>query len=348
MNSGQLHLTGLFPEELEHHLAELPAFRARQLFAWLHKQAVGSFQAMTNLPQSLRAQLEEGWGKPWPLDVLSIRVSQDGTEKYLFRLEDGATIETVLIPEDKRQTICLSTQVGCAMNCSFCATGRGGFTRSLSAGEICAQALWVQNRLQEQGLSISNIVYMGMGEPLANYQEVLKSVRLFNHPQGMNLGARRMTISTCGLAPQIRQLAQEDLQVNLAVSLHAGSDQARTEIMPINKRYPLAELLAACDYYTAATKRRISYEYALISGVNDTPAQAGELADLLAGRLCHVNLIPINPVGGEKRPSSKRVAQFAAVLEQAGIPVSIRKERGTDIEAACGQLRQREQEGWMD
>ena len=226
------------------------------------------------------------------------------------------------------------------MGCSFCATGRSGYVRNLSAGEIVAQVLWVENRLKKQRLGISNIVYMGMGEPLANYDAVLRSVRLLNHPKGLNLGARRLTISTCGLVPQIKALATENVQINLAVSLHAVTDAERSVIMPVNKRYPLSELLEACDDYTSQTGRRISYEYALIRGFNDNVEHAQKLRDLLRGRLCHVNLIPINPVGAEKRPSAKSIAEFAQVLEGGRIPVSVRKERGTDIEAACGQLRQ--------
>ncbi len=340
------HLAGLFPEEINGILADsVPAFRARQIFGWLHHHAAASFHEMANLPKELRRRLEDLFGQPWPLNLVTKRVAGDGTEKYLFALDSGGTIETVLLPEEKRQTVCISTQVGCAMNCSFCATGKSGFQRDLTAGEITAQVLFVQNRLQGEGKQLTNVVYMGMGEPLANYEAVLRSVRLLNHPQGLNLGARRITISTCGLAPRIRQLAEEDLQVNLAVSLHAATDQARSAIMPINKAYSLNELLAACDYYTAKTNRRISYEYALISEFNDAPEQAERLGELLRGRLCHVNLIPVNPVDQEVRPSPQRIAAFARVLERAGVPVSIRKERGTDIEAACGQLRRRSLEG---
>jgi len=337
------HIAGLFPEEISERLGgRVPAYRARQIFTWLQKKAVSSFQEMTNLPRELTNELEDLFHSVWPLTLVTNRLSRDGTEKYLFALAAGGAIETVLLPEEQRETVCISTQVGCAMNCSFCATGQSGFQRDLAASEIVAQVLFVQNRLKQEGKQITNIVYMGMGEPLANYGQVLRSARLLNHPIGLNLGARRLTISTCGLAPQIRRLAEEDLQVNLAVSLHAVDDRERSALMPVNKAYPLAELLAACDYYTERTNRRISYEYALISGINDSPKQAERLAELLRGRLCHVNLIPINPVGREARPSEQRIAEFARVLERARIPVSIRKERGTDIEAACGQLRRHE------
>ena len=338
-----MHILGMFPEEIKSWLERRTApFRAGQIFSWLHRHAVGSFAEMTNLPKDTIAELERAFGSPWPLKPVTVRTSADGTEKYLFALEDQATVETVLIPEEKRHTLCISTQVGCAMNCSFCATGQSGFVRNLSAAEITAQVLWVQNRLKARQQSISNLVYMGMGEPLANYEAVLRSVRLLNHEQGVNLGARRITISTCGLAPQIRELAEEDLQVNLAVSLHAVTDAERSQVMPVNRRFPLAELFAACHYYTERTGRRISYEYALISGFNDSAEQARSLGRLLKGRLCHVNLIPINPAAGQKRPAERRVMEFARILAAEHIPVSIRKERGSDMDAACGQLRQRQ------
>jgi len=335
-------LVGLFPEEMKTWLKtrQIALFRADQIFAWLHKHAVADFQAMTNLPSSLIAELQETFQSPWPLELVTSRKSMDGTEKYLFALQDRSTIESVLIPEEERQTLCISTQVGCAMACSFCATGRSGYVRNLTAGEIVAQVLWVQHTLKARGQSLTNVVYMGMGEPLANYDAVLRSVRLLNHEDGLNLGARRITISTCGLVPQIRALAGENIQVNLAVSLHATTDDERSQVMPVNKRFPLLELMEACEYYTEKTGRRISFEYALIGGFNDTAEQAKRLAHLLQGRLCHVNLIPVNPVGSEKRPSTKGLTEFARILEESHIPVSIRKERGTDIEAACGQLRQ--------
>ena len=342
-NGGILHLAGLFPQELEEicKYHGFPAFRGKQIFHWIQSKAVTTFEQMINLPKALRDILERDYTTPLPLFLVTTRVSKDGTEKYLFELGDGSTIETVLLPEDERQTICISTQVGCAMNCSFCATGQGGFVRNLNAGEIVAQVLWVQNRLIEQDLAITNVVYMGMGEPLANYDAVLKSAKLLNHAEGLNLGARRLTLSTCGLVPQILALAEEELQLNLAISLHASTDGRRSEIMPVNRRFPLKELLAACDYYTEKTGRRISYEYALIRGFNDTIEEAQALSNLLKHRLCHVNLIPVNPVGGTfDRPSMQRILNFAEVLGKAHIPVSIRKERGTDIEAACGQLRQ--------
>lgn len=348
MNNGvHRHLSGMAIPELASWLGELgyPKFRAKQVFRWVHKQTVQDFDSMTNLPKELQRELVSKFTNPLPVNLVTTRVSQDGTEKYLFALDDGCTIETVLIPDGERQTLCISSQVGCAMNCSFCATGKSGYERNLTAGEIIGQVLWVSNLLRSRDLALSNIVYMGMGEPLANYDAVLKSIRLMNDPDGLHFGARRITISTCGLVPQIKQLAQEDIQVGLAISLHAITNQTRSEIMPINRRYPLEELLPAGDYYTVQTGRRVSYEYALIRDFNDNAGQARELAKLLQGRLCHVNLIPINPVGAEERPSEEAVRLFAEIVAKAGIQVSIRKERGTDIEAACGQLRQSLLEG---
>ena len=341
-NGGTLHLNGLFPNELGDWLEEQgqARYRGQQIFQWIHRHTTQDFSEMTNLPIALQNKLQEEFKAPLPLSLVTARVSKDGTEKYLFVLEDGATIETVLIPEAHRQTLCVSSQVGCAMNCSFCATGKSGYVRNLSAGEIVAQVFWVEHRLREEGLTLSNVVYMGMGEPLANYEAVVRSIRLLNDAQGLNLGARRITISTCGLVPQIRSLAKERIQVGLAISLHAVTDQSRSEVMPVNKRYPIAELLAAADDYAADTGRRVSFEYALIAGFNDDLHTAVKLKELLKNRLCHVNLIPINPVGTEQRPPEERIRDFARVLEDSGIQVSIRKERGTDIEAACGQLRQ--------
>ncbi len=351
-NKGNLDLTGSSCHELAQWLENrgFASYRAEQLFDWIHRRACLDFRAMSNLPKSLIALLEEEFGSqfgesaggPLPLKERAVQKSRDGTEKYLFALKDGSAVETVLIPEDERRTVCISVQVGCAMGCSFCATGLSGFTRNLSAGEIVAQALWVENRLRQEESSITNIVYMGMGEPLANYNAVLKSLHLLNDPRGLNLGARRLTISTCGLAPEIKRLAQEELQINLAISLHAPTDEQRAKIMPINKRYPIAEVLSAARYYVERTGRRISFEYALIRDFNDAAEDARLLRDLIKGMLCHVNLIPVNPVVDAKRPGAEEIEAFAEILAGAQIPVSIRKERGTDIDAACGQLRGKE------
>jgi len=339
---GSMDLAGLFPGEIAPWLEkyEFPPFRAGQIFHWIHKQAEPTFTGMQNLPNDLISLLAEHFKTPLPLKAVKTRLSKDGTEKYLFSLPDGHTLETVLIPEGARQTVCVSSQVGCAMGCTFCATGQAGYVRSLTAGEITGQVLWVENLLRQRNKAVTNVVFMGMGEPLANYDAVLKSIRLLNAPDGLNLGIRRFTISTCGLAPQIKRLAQEGLPLNLAVSLHAPTDELRSQIMPVNRRFPLAQLLNACEIYQAAVGRRISFEYALIKDFNDSPRAAEGLARLLAGKLCHVNLIPVNPVSGAKPPPPAQIAEFARILEAASVPVTVRKERGGDIEAACGQLRQ--------
>lgn len=339
---GNIDLAGFFPTEIAKWLKEyqIPSFRAQQIFHWIHRQAVISFQEMSNLPADLIRLLEKQFITPLPLTIALTRTSSDGTEKYLFSLTDGHTLETVLIPDKERQTVCVSSQVGCAMGCSFCATGQAGFVRHLSAGELAGQVLWVENLLRKRSLAVTNVVFMGMGEPLANYDAVLKSIRLLNTPAGLNLGMRRFTLSTCGLVPQILKLAREGLPLNLAISLHATTDNLRSQIMPINKRFPLAELFSACRSYQEKTGRRISFEYALIRDFNDDLKAARELTNLLSGLLGHVNLIPVNPVGGEEPPEARKIAEFARVLENSSIPVTVRKERGADIEAACGQLRQ--------
>ncbi len=313
-----------------------PAYRGQQVFRWIHKQAVNDFVAMDNLPHALLDFLEERF-RITKLEEVKQRVSRDGTIKFLYQLFDNTTIESVLIPEEDRNTICVSTQVGCAMNCSFCATGKAGFVRQLTSGEISKQV----EQIAKQHSPITNVVFMGMGEPLHNYEQVMTSIDLLNTADGIELGMRRFTISTCGITPKIRQLATDNDQVGLAVSLHAATDQKRISIMPIAKRYPLVDLIDACRYYSEKTRRRVTFEYALIAGFNDTLADCEALVSLLETLNCHVNLIPINPVVEQfARPQSRVIQDFAKQLENHKIPVSIRKERGTDIEAACGQLKQ--------
>lgn len=246
-----------------------------------------------------------------------------------------------------RHTLCISTQAGCAMGCAFCATGLSGWLRNLSAGEIVAQVLCGQLWLRRHNLGpVTNLVLMGMGEPFANYEQVCQALRVLNAEAGLNIGQRRITVSTCGLAPQIRRFADEGWEINLAISLHAPQDELRSRLLPVNQRYPLAELLAACDYYTEKTHRRISYEYALLRGVNDGPEQAAALAQLLAGRLAHVNLIPVNFVAetGFWPSNDETLNQFAAALQRQGIETTVREKRGLDIDGACGQLRRRQGE----
>lgn len=332
-------------EELKDYMTTVlkeKGFRAQQIFQWLHQKNVTSFQEMKNLSQNLRERLEET-AYIEKITPVAKRRSKDGTIKYLFRLKDGETIESVYLPYGDRKSICISSQVGCGMGCTFCATGLSGLARNLTVAELVDQVYAVQRDLN---VKISNVVLMGMGEPLANYDVVLAGIRLLNDSKGQNIGIRHITLSTCGLVPQIRQLAKEDLQIVLAISLHAPTDEERNKMMPINKRYPLSELIQACRDYTQITNRRVTFEYALIKDMNDRKEDAHQLANLLKRLLCHVNLIPINPVEetGHGRPTKDQIEEFLKILQKAGIETTLREERGTDIEAACGQLRSREQE----
>jgi 23S rRNA (adenine2503-C2)-methyltransferase len=342
-------------------LADLhePPYRARQIYSWLYRALATSFEDMTDLPRLLRAALAERFPS-LTLPVVDELSSQGGdTRKALLRLPDGQAIETVLMlyapsaTAKARRTICVSTQVGCALGCTFCATGQSGFTRNLTSGEIIAQVLHFARALVRGRIPalphplphppVTNIIFAGMGEPLANYDQVWAAVERLNDPQGFGLGARHLLISTAGLVPGIKRLAREKLQVSLAVSLHGPSDEVRGRLMPINQRYPLAEVLAACREYIQLTGRRVAFEYILIEGVNDQPTHARQLAALLQGMTCMVNLIPMNPVAniGFRAPSPTHVLAFQAILSSAGIPVTVRVEKGQDIQAACGQLRGR-------
>ncbi len=339
----------LLPEDLEAWLAAQgqPAFRAAQLYTGVYSRFVATATAIPGVPKALGGMVDAAL----PLDILGevTRVtSGDGrTTKLLLRTPDDCLIEGVLMHYRERSTACISSQVGCGYGCTFCATGTMGLTRNLSAGEIVAQVVALARLSGEQGKPLTNIVYMGMGEPLANYDQVMRSIAILNEPHCMKFGARRMTVSTVGLAPRIRRLADEPWQVNLAVSLHQTTDEARSALMPVNAHYPIAELLDAVRYYTARTHRRVSFEYALIAGVNDTGKVANELSALLRGILCHVNLIPLNPVAGAvgpdgavlTRPTRESAEAFAAMLVARGVPSSVRFSRGTDIAAGCGQLR---------
>jgi 23S rRNA (adenine2503-C2)-methyltransferase len=306
---------------------------------------------MSNLPKSLRQRLAE----ECLLDPLRPVVSLDSTDGYtqktLFALPDGREIEAVLMRYDKRQTLCISTQAGCAMACPFCATGQMGFMRNLTAGEIVAQVLYYARRLAQEDKRVTNIVFMGMGEPLANYAETWRAIRRLNDPQGFNLGARNMTLSTVGLVPAIRRMSKEPEQVGLAVSLHAPTDELRNLIVPVNRRYPLAMLMQAVRDYVAATHRRVTFEYALMDHLNDSETQAGQFAQLVEGLLCHVNLIPLNPTPDSPWSGSpdERVYAFRDRLQTAGIPTTVRLRRGIDIAAGCGQLHNtRRREGGVE
>ena len=323
-----------------------PRYRADQIWQWLYREYVTDFGNMTNLPVSLRESLASEYSFDFGRQV-DLQESKDGqTTKVLFRLLDGSTIETVLMRYEKRRTICVSTQAGCAMGCVFCATGQMGFVRNLTPGEITNQVLYFARSLTKESTTMSNIVLMGMGEPLHNYDNTMTAIDTLTDPGGFNLGARRITVSTVGLVPAIRKYADEMRQSTLAVSLHAATDEERDRLIPINSRWPLSELMEACRYYVAKTGRRITFEWALIAGENDTIDQATALGRLLRGMTCHVNLIPLNPTSGYGgKPSNRQqVHSFQAELRRFGVNNSVRVRRGIDIEAGCGQLRERFQE----
>ena len=316
-----------------------PSFRAKQVYTWLHK-GVRTYGEMTNLPQSLRQKLEEQY-PICPPEVARKQVSKlDGTVKYLWKLSDGNCVETVLMRYHHGNTVCISTEVGCLMGCAFCASTHGGLVRRLEPFEMLDQVLFTQ---LDSGLPVSNIVLMGIGEPLDNFDNVMRFLELVNSPEGMNISMRHISLSTCGLVPKIDLLAQKKLQLTLSVSLHAPNNEIRNTIMPVNKAYPIEELLDACRRYYDITSRRISFEYAMISGVNDTEAAAKELLRRMKGLPAHFNLIPLNHVEESPlKPSSRSaVARFQNLLEEGGITATVRRTLGGDIDASCGQLRRK-------
>ena len=327
--------------ELEAALKELgePKFRAKQVYTWLHR-GVGDFSDMTNLSLSLREKLSERWLLTCPVPVRKLISESDGTIKYLWRLWDGNCVETVLMRYHHGNTVCISSEVGCPMGCAFCASTIGGLVRRLSAGEMLDEVVFTQ---KDSGLEISNIVLMGIGEPLDNYDSVLRFLELVNSPEGVNIGMRHISLSTCGVVPRVLELAQRGLQLTLSVSLHAPDDETRSRIMPINRRWNVETLLDACRAYFQATGRRISFEYAMIRNVNDTEDAARLLIRRLHGLPAHVNLIPLNHVEESPLEPSDRqtVRRFQQQLEQAGIPCTVRRTLGSDIDASCGQLRRK-------
>ena len=339
-----LNLRDLTVKELEEYFVSIgeKPFRAKQVFEWLNR-GVDSFDEMSNIPKELRERLSDAEASDditiGRINILRKQESRtDGTIKYLFQLRESIAVESVFMKYKYGNSICVSSQAGCRMGCAFCASTIGGLTRNLSAGEILMQVIGAE---RDTGEKISHVVIMGTGEPFDNYDNIVKFINLVHEPKGLGLSMRNITVSTCGLVPKIMEFARDLPQVNLAVSLHAPNDEVRSRIMPVNRTYNVARLISECKRYTEATHRRITFEYALIAGVNDAPGRADELADLLKGMLCHVNLIPLNEVSetGLAGSPKAQVQAFLAQLEARGITATVRRELGSDIDAACGQLR---------
>ncbi|MDN4494194.1 23S rRNA (adenine(2503)-C(2))-methyltransferase RlmN [Ureibacillus aquaedulcis] len=337
----------LRPDQLEEWLTANgeKAFRAGQIYEWLYEKRVKTFEEMSNLSKALREKLAENFLLT-TLSTIIKQESKDGTIKFLFQLQDGYSIETVLMRHDYGNSVCVTTQVGCRIGCTFCASTLGGLKRHLLAGEIVEQVVKVQQELDAAGERVSHIVIMGIGEPFDNYDAMMNFLKVINHDKGLNIGARHITVSTSGIVPKIYKFADEELQINFAVSLHAPNQEARQKLMPIARAYKLDELLEAVRYYTKKTGRRVSFEYGLMSGENDSVEVAEELADLIKGIKCHVNLIPINyvPERDYIRTSRNSIFAFEKTLKKRGINVTIRREQGADIAAACGQLRAQERQ----
>lgn len=327
-------LKTIFTEELNE-----KSYRAEQVFKWLYVDKVNSFDEMTNLSLELRKKLKENF-EFTTYKIKAKQSSKDGTKKYLLELNDGNAVETVLMEYKYGKTICVSTQVGCKMGCKFCASTGLPFVRSLSSAEIVEQILIIE---KDENIRISNIVFMGIGEPFDNYENVINAIRILNNQKGLSIGARHISISTSGLVPYIYKLADENIQCSLSISLHCTDNKKRSELMPVNRKYSIEELLKACKYYIEKTKRRVSFEYALLSGKNDTVEDANGLIKLLKGMLCYVNLIPVNKIENEpfKKSNNKNILKFRDYLNENGINATIRRELGSDIDAACGQLRRK-------
>ncbi|MCS5648711.1 MAG: 23S rRNA (adenine(2503)-C(2))-methyltransferase RlmN [Dehalococcoidia bacterium] len=342
---------------------EQPRFRGEQVWRAIYKECRTSFHDMTNLSKELRSVLSQNYSIGSSFTVMSKKSLDGSTDKILFRLSDGELIETVLMRYEAdghrrgRKTVCVSTQAGCALGCTFCATGQQGFRRNLTVGEITEQVLVMERlartedeeevnigkRSRGEIQGVTNVVFMGMGEPLANYDNMMEAIRVLNDQNGIGIGARHITISTVGLIPGIERLAKEDIQINLAVSLHAPDNETRSETIPVNKRYPIEDLLQACQNFVKKTKRRIFIEYVLLKGQNDTSRHAAKLGEILEDLLCHVNLIPVNPTGegSYQRTSYKEAQRFQSDLKKFNVPSTVRMEKGIDIDAGCGQLRDR-------
>lgn len=344
----RINLKGMNQEELESFFAGIGEnpYRGKQMMKWIYEKAESDFTKMTDFGKPLRALLEKSSVIKSIESVKKVISQEMDTEKYLFRLNDGNLIESVIMSyEDhlgpSRMTACISTQLGCPMGCRFCASTLGGFIRDLTCSEIIDQVLQLQKLIQSREMRIANVVMMGIGEPLLNYDNVIKAARLLNHPDGIAIGMRHIAISTCGIVPKIRDLADEGIQVKLAVSLHSANDEARSYLMPVNKKYPLLELRKSLSYYQEKTGRRITIEYALIDGLNDSAKDAHELIAFLKGFTVLINLIPLNKVSefSRNRSTDNNILKFKSILDEADIRTTVRKERGVDINAACGQLR---------
>ena len=335
----------LEPDELKTWLSENgeKPFRSDQILQWLYKQRVSSFEEMSNLSKGLREKLENHFSLT-TLKTLVQQTSADGTMKFLFELHDGYSIETVLMKHEYGNSVCVTTQVGCRIGCTFCASTLGGLKRNLEAGEIVAQVVKVQQALDEMDERVSSVVIMGIGEPFDNYDEMMSFLRIINHEKGLHIGARHITVSTSGIIPKIYQFADEQLQINFAISLHAPNNELRGKLMPINRAYKLPQLMEAVKYYTNKTGRRITFEYGLFGGENDQVEHAIELANLIKGIKCHVNLIPVNyvPERDYVRTPKEQIHLFEKTLKSKGVNVTVRREQGHDIDAACGQLRAKE------
>lgn len=335
-----INLIGLTEDELYEVVRELSQakFRGKQIYEWIYKHRAPSIDHMTNLPKNLREQLKDKYIIEHIGIEKILKDEHDGTHKFLFSLRDQNTIEGVLMKYKYGYALCVSTQIGCKMGCTFCASTLDGIVRSLTNGEIIDQIMVVENHL---GIRISNVVLMGSGEPLDNYDEVLKFIYNVNNSNGINIGQRHLTLSTCGIVPKIYDLAKENLQINLSISLHGSNDSVRSKIMPINKKYPLEQLIEACAFYIEKTGRRITFEYSMVNGVNDKIEHAKELESLLKGLNCHVNVIPVNEIKERDfiKSSKDNIIRFSRYLNDIGIPTTIRRELGSSINAACGQLR---------
>ncbi len=336
----QLDIKSLYYNELEAVMKELgqPAFRSKQIYEWLHRKLVSNYEEMTNLSRDLRAKLSEAYPIMSLTEVESLHSETDGTIKYLFRLKDNRVIESVLMKYHHGNSVCISSQVGCRMGCKFCASTIGGKERDLLPSEMLDQIYRIQALTGER---VSNVVVMGTGEPLDNYDNLLRFLRILTDEQGINISARNITVSTCGIPDRIKDLAKEDLAITLALSLHAPNNEIRKQLMPVAAKYDLSEVLNAFRYYYEQTGRRLTFEYSLVDGVNDEEEHAKELCRLIKGLNCHVNLIPVNPIKERnyRKSESKKIQNFKNILEKNRINVTIRREMGADIDAACGQLR---------